>query len=123
VLVRGGPGYLVDPGRRVDLELAEDDVGADVLFLAVADGPQVDDRLHVAPVALDFEELLAGQRDVLDGRLRVGGPEQVLAVEVLLGLDLRRVGEQSRTAPFSRGPAVAGYRWLEFARRRVASGA
>jgi hypothetical protein len=62
-------------------------VGADAFFLAVAGGPEVDDLLEVAPAALDFQELLVPQSDVLGGQLRVGAAEQVLAVEVLLGLD------------------------------------
>ncbi|MGO4752195.1 hypothetical protein AB4212_26900 [Streptomyces sp. 2MCAF27] len=58
---------------------------------AVIDGPQVDDLLHVPPAPLDFEELLVTERDVLGGQARVGVSQQVLAVEVLLGLDLRGV--------------------------------
>jgi peptidoglycan/xylan/chitin deacetylase (PgdA/CDA1 family) len=55
----------------------------------VAGRPQVDDLLHVAPAALDFQELLAAQGDVPGGHRRVGGAQQVPAVEVLLGLRLR----------------------------------
>ncbi|MEU5547907.1 hypothetical protein AB0G85_37305, partial [Streptomyces sioyaensis] len=54
-------------------------------------GPQVDDLLHVPPASLDFEELLVAERDVFRGQVRVGASQQVLAVEVLLGLDLRGV--------------------------------
>ena len=73
---------------------AQDDVGADALFLAVVDRAQVDDLLQVAPAALDFQELLVAERDVLGGQLGVGGAQQVLAVEVLLGLDRGGVDPQ-----------------------------
>src|SRR6266702_7415979 len=56
-------GVLGDPGEQ-EGEPAEDDVGADALFLAVADRAEVDDLLHVAPASLDFEELLVSEGDV-----------------------------------------------------------
>ena len=62
-------------------------VGADAVFFAVAHGAQVQRRLHVAPAALDLQQLLVGQRDVLGGERRVAGAQQVLAVEVGLGGD------------------------------------
>jgi hypothetical protein len=43
-------------------------VGADAFFEPVVDGPQVDDLLHVAPAALDFEQLLVAQGDVLSAQ-------------------------------------------------------
>jgi hypothetical protein len=46
-------------------------VGADPLLLAVIDRPQVDDLLHVAPAALDFQQLLVTQRDVLGAHFRI----------------------------------------------------
>jgi hypothetical protein len=46
----------------------EQDVGADAVFQAVVDGAQVEDGLHVAPAAFDFEELLVPERDVLCGQ-------------------------------------------------------
>ena len=55
-------------------------MGADAFFLTVADRVQVHDAFHVAPAALDLQELLVAQGDVL------GGAQQVLAVEVLLSL-------------------------------------
>jgi len=75
-------------------EPAEEDVGADAVLFPVEDGAEVDDLLYVAPAALDFEELPVADGDVLGGHLRVGGAQQVLAVEVLLGLRLRRVDAQ-----------------------------
>jgi hypothetical protein len=62
-------------------------VGADALLFPVVDGSQVDDLLEVVPAALDFQEPLVPQGDVLGGELGVGAAEQVLAVEVLLDLD------------------------------------
>ena len=67
-------------------------VRADAFFLAVAGRAQVDDLFQVAPAALDFQELVLAQRDVLGREPGVGGAEQVLAVdEVPLGLHSRRV--------------------------------
>ena len=60
----------------------------------VEDRAQVDDLLHVAPAALDFQQLLVAGGDVLGGHFRVGGAEQVLPVEVLLGLRLAGVGAE-----------------------------
>ena len=57
-------GALGDAGQE-QREPAQDDVGADALFLAVVDGAQVDDLLHVAPAALDLQQLPVAQRDVL----------------------------------------------------------
>ncbi len=78
----GGAGVLGDAGEQ-EGEPAQDDVDADALFLAAAGGPQVDDLLEVSPAALDFQELLIAQGDILGGHRRVGGAQQVLAVEVL----------------------------------------
>jgi hypothetical protein len=69
-------------------------VGADALFEPVVDGPQVKDRFHVAPAALDFQELLVAGGDVLGAHVRVGAAQQVLAVEVLLGLRPGPVGPE-----------------------------
>ena len=44
-------------------------MGSDPLVLAVAGGPQVDDLLEIPPAALDFQELLVAQRDVLGRQL------------------------------------------------------
>src|SRR5579863_5600119 len=49
-------GVLGDAGQEQG-EPAQDDVGADPLFLAVVDRAQVDDLLEVSPGALDFQEL------------------------------------------------------------------
>jgi hypothetical protein len=86
-------GVLGVPGQEQG-EPAEEDVGADAFFLAVVDGAQVDDLFDVAPAALDLQELLVAEGDVLGGELRVGGAEQVLAVEVLLGLGLGGIGAE-----------------------------
>ena len=47
----GAAGVLGDAGEQ-EGEPAEDDVGADALFLAVVDRAQVDDLLEVSPGAL-----------------------------------------------------------------------
>src|ERR1035437_3341414 len=66
---------------------AQGDVGADPVFQVVADGPQVDDLLHVTPAAFDFQQLLVAQRDVLGGDPGVAAAQQELAVQPLLGPD------------------------------------
>jgi hypothetical protein len=85
-------------------------VGADALFEPVVDGPQVEDRLHVAPAALDFQELLVAGGDVLGAHLRVGAAQQVLAVEVLLGLRLRLVGAEQAAGGDAQEPVQARHR-------------
>ena len=55
-------------------EPAEDDVGADPVLAPMPDGAQVDDLLHVAPAALDSQQLLLPGSDVLGGQFRVHGP-------------------------------------------------
>jgi hypothetical protein len=71
---------------------AQDDVGADAFFLAVAGRAQVDDLLEVTPAALDLQHLLVPQRDVLAAQLGVRDAQLVLAVQVLPGLDRGGVG-------------------------------
>jgi hypothetical protein len=61
-------GGLGDAGQERG-EPAEDDVGADAYFFAVVDRAQVDDPFHVAPAALDFEELLVARAMSLVGSL------------------------------------------------------
>jgi hypothetical protein len=57
-------GVLDDPGQEQG-EPAESDMGAEAVFPAVVDRPQVDDLLHVAPAAFHFEQLLVPGCDVL----------------------------------------------------------
>src|SRR5262249_45191349 len=90
----GGPGSGLGDADQEQREPAQDDVGADALLFPVIDRAQVDNLLEVAPAALDFQQLLVAQGDVLGRQLGVGRAEQVLAVEVLLGLDGGRVGAQ-----------------------------
>jgi hypothetical protein len=47
---------------------------------------QVQDLLHVPPAAFDLEELLVAQRDVGGREVRVRAAQQVLPVQVGLGL-------------------------------------
>src|SRR5665647_2524129 len=56
---------------------AEQHVGADALFFAVVDGPQVDDLLHVPPAALDLVELLVAEGDVRGRELGVGRAQEI----------------------------------------------
>ena len=72
-------------------EEADQHVGADPVVFAVEDGPQQQRALEVAEGALRFEQLLVAERDVLGRERGVAGGEQVLAVEPLLGGDLRPV--------------------------------
>ena len=55
---------LGDPDQQ-QRQPAEEHVRADLFFFAVVDGAQVQRGLHVAPGALDLEQLLVAQRDVL----------------------------------------------------------
>jgi hypothetical protein len=53
----------------------------------VVDGAQVEDLLHVAPAALDLGELFVAEGDVGSRERGVRAAQEVLAVELLLGLD------------------------------------
>ena len=79
--VRSAGGGLDDADEQ-QREPAQHDVGADAVLAPVVDRAQVEDLLHVAPAALDFQELLVAQGDVLGGQVRVGAAQQVLAVQV-----------------------------------------
>ena len=63
-------------------------MGADAVFEAVVDRPQLQGGLHVPPAAFDLQQLLVAQRDVLRGQVRVGAAQQVLPVQVRLDRDL-----------------------------------
>src|SRR5438105_5928041 len=107
-----GPGLtgggLDDPDEQQG-EPAQDHVGADTLFEAVIDGPQVEHRLHVPPAALDFQQLLAAQRDVLGGQLGVRTTQQVFPVEVLLGFDPGLAGAEQPAGGDAQEPVQAGH--------------
>ena len=90
----GRAGGVLGDADEQQREPAQQHVGADPLFEPVAGRPQVQDGLHVPPAALDFEELLVADGDVLGGQLRVGAAQQVLAVQVLFRLGLGLVGAQ-----------------------------
>jgi len=102
----GADGSLGDADEQQG-QPAQDDVGADAFFLAVVDRAQVDDLLEVSPAALDFQELLAAERDVLGGQPGIGGAEQVLPVKVLLGLDLGRIDPQQAARGDAQVPVQA----------------
>ena len=107
-VVPGGAGGGLGDADQEEGEPAQDDVGADAFFLAVVDRSQVDDLLEVAPAALCFQELLVAQRDVLGGQRGVGGAEQVLAVQVLLGLDRGGVGAEQPAGGDAQVPVQPG---------------
>jgi hypothetical protein len=71
-------------------------VGADAVFFAVVDRAQVEDVLLVAPAALDLLELFVVERELGGAEVVVGGGEEELAVEVLLGAPWRG---RSRAGP------------------------
>ena len=86
-------GGLHDPDQQ-QRQPAQHDVGADAFLQPVVDRAQIDDLLQVAPAPLDLEELLVAQRDVLGRQAGIAGAQQVLAVEVGLGLDRGLVDAQ-----------------------------
>ena len=96
----GGPGVAggvlgdADQGQG---EEAESDVGADAVFLAVADGSDLEDGLQVAEAAFDVEE--AFEQAGGGGEVVVGAGRKVLPVELLLGPERGRADDQ--------GPAAA----------------
>jgi hypothetical protein len=63
--VQDPPGGGLRDADQQQGEPAQQDVGAYPVLAPVVDGPQVKDLLHVAPAALDFQELLVAQGDVL----------------------------------------------------------
>src|SRR6266536_1023031 len=89
-------------------EPAEQHVGADPLFLAVVDGPQLQRCLQIAPCALDLEQLFVAEGDVLGGEGGVGGAEQKLAVQALLGVDGGPVDAEQAGARLAKEATVAG---------------
>jgi hypothetical protein len=108
-------GLVLGDADQQQREPAEDDVGADAVFLAVADGAQVQRGLHVAPAALDLQQLLVAQRDILRAQGRVRGAQQELAVQVRLAVDGAAVdaqqpalglAQEALEAAFGRKPRV-----------------
>jgi hypothetical protein len=83
-------GAFGDPDQQQG-ERADDDVGADSVFESVEDGAQLEGRLQVAEGAFGLAQVLVAERDLLGGEVGVGGGEQVLAVQALLGGDLQPV--------------------------------
>jgi hypothetical protein len=68
-------------------------VGADAVFEPVEDGARLEGGLQVAEGALGLAQVLVAERDLLGGQVGVGGGEQVLAVQALLGGDLQPVDQ------------------------------
>ncbi|GAA0713816.1 hypothetical protein Drose_26090 [Dactylosporangium roseum] len=79
---------------------ADEHVRADAVFEAVEDRPEQQLGLEIAEAAFGLEEVLVAQRDVPGADARVGGGDEVLAVQPGLGLDFARVDAQ---------PAVGNY--------------
>src|SRR5688572_29613908 len=67
-VVAGGLGEADEQQRQP----AEQDVGADAVLQAVVDGTQLERGLHVPPGALDLEQLLVAEGDVLGRQRGVG---------------------------------------------------
>ncbi len=85
-----------------------------ILLEAVEDGPQLERRLQVAEGALGLAQVLVVERDLLGGEVGVGGGEQVLAVQALLGRHLAAVEQE---------PAALRLAQVARERRVVAQGA
>jgi hypothetical protein len=66
-------------------------VRTDAVFQAVEDRAKQQGGLQVAEAAFGFQEVLVAQGGVFGADRRVGGGEQVLAVQPGLGLEFRRV--------------------------------
>src|SRR4051794_35835908 len=104
----GGAGAGVGDAGEQEREPAQHDVGADALFEAVVDRAQVEDLFHVPPAALDLEELLVAQGDVGGRQVRVRAAQQVLPVQVRLGLDPVLVDAQQPAGGDPQVPVQAG---------------
>lgn len=100
----GVPGGGLGDADQQQGQPAQQDVGADPVLAPVVDRAQVEDLLHVTPAAFDFQQLLVSQGDVLGGQAGVGAAQQVLAVQVRLGLDLRLVDPQQPTGGGAQEP-------------------
>ena len=75
-------------------ESAEQDVRPDPRLDPVEHRPQFQGALEVTEPTFGLEQVLEAQRDVLSRQVRVGGREQVLAVQPLLSGDLGAVQDQ-----------------------------
>ena len=97
---------LGDPDQQ-QRQPAQLDVGADAVFLAVMHRAEVERGLHVAPGALDLEQLLVAERDVLGAQRRVAAAQQELAVEVRLGADGGAVDPEQAATGLAQEPLEA----------------
>jgi hypothetical protein len=94
----GLPGLDLDHAGEQEGEEAEQHVRADPLLLAVVDGAQVERVLERSPGALDLEQLLVAERQLLGRERVVGRGEQELAVQALLGVHLLLVDDEPAAA-------------------------
>src|SRR5680860_1447637 len=93
----GVAGGVLDGPDQQQREPAQLDVAADAVLAVVEHRPQTQGALHVAPAALDREELFVGRGEVVGGQGDIGGAEQPLAVQVGLafgggGVDAQQPG-------------------------------
>ncbi|MFF4146942.1 hypothetical protein ACFY0A_37710 [Streptomyces sp. NPDC001698] len=84
----GGAGAAFADVDQQEDEPAQQHVGAYSVVEAVVDRPQAQRGFHRPEGTLGFQQVLAAERDILGGRVGVGGGERVLPVELGLGDDL-----------------------------------
>src|SRR6266545_1962248 len=125
LLAEAWPGVAaggLDGAGQQQRQPAQDDVGADALLLAVVDRAQVDHLLHVAPAAFDLQQLLVAKRDLLGRQVRVRAAQQVLAVEVGLGLVDSTPRSSARLVALSLSvPVIVSASWASSRARTAAS--
>jgi hypothetical protein len=97
LVAHAGPGAAgggLDQADEQQRQPAQQHVGADAVLAPVIDRPQVEELLHVPPAALDGDQLLVAQRDVLRRQGRVGAAQQELAIQLGFGGDCPPVEAQ-----------------------------
>src|SRR5215218_7909674 len=100
-------GALGDAGQQ-QRQPAQQDVGADAVLQPVEDRAQQQLGLQVPEATLGLQQVLVAQRDVLGAEVRVGGGQQVFAVQPRLGLDLGAVDDQPPVWLLAQPPAQRG---------------
>ena len=66
-------------------------MGADAVLEAMEDRSELERGLQIAEAAFGFQQVLVAERDVFGAQIGVGGGEQELAVQALLGGELGAV--------------------------------
>src|SRR5829696_2126057 len=100
-------GPLGDAGQQ-QRQPAQQHMGADAVLQPVEDGAQQQLGLQVPEAALGLQQVLVAQGDVLGAEVRVGGGQQVFAVQPRLGLDLGAVDCQPPVWLLTQPPAQGG---------------